>query len=461
MSMSSKKESISSSSSYTTINEECPICLDPMSKSDIDHPLLCNKKCGYNFCVTCIEHLIKSSESDTEMASDGNMAVKIRLQCPQCRSDLRISIHDTLLLRKVHSMQVVLTTNDSMLTASELRMKHSWDEGKVMEAVEVAQRREEGFLKNGICIDEDKDESKEETTAADNTSPSSSSNKSTAPPILSAASFEKTNNNDDLFVDVALFRGMQFAMTMEEQHFVTVLMTSGNASQLAQAAEILKSIGVMSRQGVTPSMRSANHNESKPPPPPPTPPRRQQRATPPTPHRRNQRATSSTTNLRSGRSSSVAVGRAMALTQPPSSPAMAAANKKERMKQAKISSFNKLNPLPTRMPLYCVTPTKDFIIPRARTYPILFKDENNDRVVIAQVKAPCNRYGIMRGDVITHVNGEEFNGTADVLMTTILLCCSEDENDDVGFNFVVNADQETADKLQLRASLLQALLSEL
>merc|ERR1711862_340789 len=111
--------------------EVCPICLESMLQSDLDHPLLCSSRCGYNFCATCIEHLIKSSASEVEEASDGNMAVKVRLQCPQCRSDLRISIHDTLLLRKVENMQTVLTTSDSNLTASELRMKHTWDEEKV------------------------------------------------------------------------------------------------------------------------------------------------------------------------------------------------------------------------------------------------------------------------------------------------------------------------------------------
>lgn len=408
-------------------NEACPICLEPMSENDIKHPLLCNKKCGYNFCITCIEHLIKSSASEVEEASDGNMAVKIRLQCPQCRSDLRISIHDTLLLRKVDSMQTVLTTSDSMLTASELRMKHSWDEEKVMEAVEVAQRREEGFLKNNVSIDE---------------APSEEGNNEEKNPILSTASFEKSNKPTDLFVDVALFRGMQFAMTMEEQHFVTLLMTSGQASKLAQAAEILRSIGVMSRQGVTPSMRS---NEKPPPPPPP--PRRYPNRSP------------VSSNLRSGRSSSVAVGRVMALSNNQSnSPAIAAANKKERMKQAQITSFNKLNPLPTRMPLFCSIPTSDFINPRARAYPILFASKD-DKVIVTRIKAPCNKYGICRGDVVTHVNGEEFNGSADMLMTTILLCCSE--NEDMGFSFVLNADDETAEKLKLRASLLQALISDL
>merc|ERR1711862_241154 len=142
-------------------------------------------------------------------------------------------------------------------------------------------------------------------------------------------------------------------------------------------------------------------------------------------------------------------------------------------KQAQISSFNKLNPLPHRMPLFCSIPTSDFIRARARTYPILFRDEqiplssqdqdsNNDkndsinRVAIRQVKAPCNRYGLSIGDVITHMNGEPVvDKTSDDLMTAILLSCSED---DMGFNIVVNADEETAEKLKVRASLLRAML---
>ena len=72
--------------------QECLICLDKMNKADIAYPILCN--CGYNFCINCIEHMIETSKQPMEMASDGNVAVKIQLQCPQVRDITLIVIHN-------------------------------------------------------------------------------------------------------------------------------------------------------------------------------------------------------------------------------------------------------------------------------------------------------------------------------------------------------------------------------
>lgn len=85
---------------------DCPICLEVMEVADLRHPLQCH--CGYNFCRSCLQSLISSSQDDYEMASDGSRRVKIFLHCPHCRSDLQTSVRDTLLLRRTDAAQAAL-----------------------------------------------------------------------------------------------------------------------------------------------------------------------------------------------------------------------------------------------------------------------------------------------------------------------------------------------------------------
>jgi hypothetical protein len=79
---------------------DCQICFGPMSESDLKHPLQCaTPQCHFNFCASCIQSLIKSSEDAYMVGSDGSRQVKVFLQCPTCRCDLSKSIRRTLLLR--------------------------------------------------------------------------------------------------------------------------------------------------------------------------------------------------------------------------------------------------------------------------------------------------------------------------------------------------------------------------
>jgi len=102
-----------------------------MSAADVKHPTLCEKNCGYNFCAGCVELLIESSKSRVEMASDGNMAVKVKLHCPQCRSNLSSTIDDTLLLRRFEEWHKLCDEKDSELSGAELRQKVLLESGEV------------------------------------------------------------------------------------------------------------------------------------------------------------------------------------------------------------------------------------------------------------------------------------------------------------------------------------------
>ncbi|KAL3776927.1 hypothetical protein ACHAW5_008024 [Stephanodiscus triporus] len=74
------------SSASATAPSCCPICLDPMSRADVLHPIPCpTPGCDYNFCLNCMMGLVASSNDDYCTASDGSRRVKVRLACPSCR----------------------------------------------------------------------------------------------------------------------------------------------------------------------------------------------------------------------------------------------------------------------------------------------------------------------------------------------------------------------------------------
>ena len=130
----------SSSNGHKT--DDCPICFCKMHSSDLTHPLQCpTGTCNFNFCRTCVENLIVSSKDDYQLASDGNLHVKVHLRCPSCRSDLSSSIRDTVLLRKADYVQD--STNADILTDSERRMKSVLDCCDVQDALHTAQLRED------------------------------------------------------------------------------------------------------------------------------------------------------------------------------------------------------------------------------------------------------------------------------------------------------------------------------
>ena len=72
------------------------------------------------------------------------------------------------------------------------------------------------------------------------------------------------------------------------------------------------------------------------------------------------------------------------------------------------------------------------------------------RVVVARVSGLAGRQGIKQGDVVTHVNGEKFEGNADALLNFIGTTYQSSEI----FTLVVNAEECTAEALKLRAHIV-------
>jgi S1-C subfamily serine protease len=75
--------------------------------------------------------------------------------------------------------------------------------------------------------------------------------------------------------------------------------------------------------------------------------------------------------------------------------------------------------------------------------------EPRPRIKVAAVKGPAGRLGLQKGDVVTHFDGEPFIGSAVDLAHIIDELYKE--SPDATFQFVVNADESTAQVLKLRA----------
>ena len=83
--------------------------------------------------------------------------------------------------------------------------------------------------------------------------------------------------------------------------------------------------------------------------------------------------------------------------------------------------------------------------------------EPKPRVKIASIRGQAGRVGLQKGDVITHVNGEEFRGTAADLKG--LIASFHADRSDRTFQLVVNADESTACVLKLRSIACQTAMT--
>ncbi|KAL3801164.1 hypothetical protein ACHAWO_002735 [Cyclotella atomus] len=272
----------------TDEDTDCPICLNPMTAPDISHPIPC--PCSFNFCVTCLSSLLASSKDDWQMASDGNRHVKVRLNCPNCRKDISSFVEPVIEERRVAKASLLQDIPDCELSSTELRQKY-WTKA------------------DGLVLESDKEEK------------------------------GKIEKKRVLEIDTTLFGGLEFAMTEQEQKYVTELMTSGYADKLAQAAQILEGTAELLRKGVAPSL--ASNNETKGPAS--------------SPINREAAATARTTAmLAGGYSNTAGIGHSRSRdgTEPPIS------NFQRQMEQKARDKIRR--PLPSRMPLSVTLSTGEF-----------------------------------------------------------------------------------------------------
>jgi hypothetical protein len=212
------------------MGEDCMICTEAFAAEDLEYPIACPGSCGFNFCTSCLDHLIRSSKTDYEEASDGSRQVKVKLMCPQCLADL--SKQGPKVSRQRQYSKIANLPN-SELTASELRLKHSV-------LADAALRKPDA-------------------------------NPQSLSPTASGlgSSYDEEAEDDSSFdppIDKVLLRGLEFSMSHEEQFYIQQLFYFGDVDQLAQATQMLSSIQEMTRKGPTPSTRhsgaTSKHNPS-------------------------------------------------------------------------------------------------------------------------------------------------------------------------------------------------------
>ena len=418
------------------------------------------------------------------MASDGNRHVKVKLNCPNCRADISGTIEDTICSRRKSHAEELQKVPDSELSAKDLQLKY-WNKDK-----------------DGLILDEEGNPEKK----------------------------GKKKGPKPLEIDPALFGGLEFAMSEQEQKYVTELMTSGYPDQLCQAAQILSGVAELLRQGKTPAMQNAsttnNHNTIQ-----------------------ANRSSSPTHNAAHN------AGRAASTLQGGYSNAGIRTNHGDHVsnfqRQMEEKAREKVRrPLPARMPL-CVTlstgefekmalksrqeaeaalnppveeepkgwfrgllgkgagairgggATMTFVddewdgtvadaFARARIGPAAGNRKENvvqarvgpksqveqmnvrkiialgaqgnnvggrqdgmppfrsQRVLVGSVRGQAGKSGIMKGDVVTHVNGEVFTGNASEL-NALLINVYEEQGTEGVVMIVVNAEECTAEALRLRS----------
>uniref|UniRef100_A0A7S4T5X1 PDZ domain-containing protein n=1 Tax=Ditylum brightwellii TaxID=49249 RepID=A0A7S4T5X1_9STRA len=387
------------------------------------------------------------------------MAVKVKLTCPNCRVDLSRSIHQILECRRKEECKQYWNMPDSELSAKELRLKYMYENESVVQNAATG----EVSLTRNFTEDEDDPKGKHNNN-------------------------EEGHNKDDdeeIVVDKTLFTGLEYAMTDDEQSYLYGLMTGGNPEKLHQAAQLLANIAEMALKGITPSKRTSN--------PPTTTTISQQRKP---------------TSLRTGRSGTAGAGRAFQNMNNHE-------REKERFKQQKIEALKKEHPLPVRMPKFIQLAINTFpdpynvkraslmfvddvpwngldvvdaysrvvirkkdgavlrnlpfmsdkisIVPAFMTESLAGSEEAHEsggrtrRVVISNIRGVAGRYGCQIGDVVTHINGEFFDGDAENLR--MLLHSLWEEGCSTGtpfFTLTVNADDCTAQAIRLRAKRMRA-----
>ena len=193
---------------------------------------------------------------DYQEASDGNMHVKVHLCCPNCRSDLSVTIRDTLLLRKADAVRRLTRKPETKqkLTDSQKLLLKVIDTKPIQEAIEKARREENQYLgKESKRLSMFKSfrssihNSRRETSVNEEESVEEwgfevdinvGAHESFRCPKEPSKRKSAWRNNS-LPSDPSLFSGLDFCMNEEQRRHITDLMTSADPDKLCEASHDL------------------------------------------------------------------------------------------------------------------------------------------------------------------------------------------------------------------------------
>ena len=406
----------------------CPLCLNLMVSADISLPIPCpNDSCKFNFCMSCISNLITSSKDELGMASDGNLAVKVKQNCPQCRADLSSVLQSTFDARRQIRSEEMKDENDSDLNATELRLKYMY---------------------------RDSDES----------------NKGSASAII----------------DTAIFGGLEYFMTDSEQSYVFQLMISGDVNSVAQAVTILESIAVMSRNGRRPVQKIdtfqpkpvySNSNMRRPTS---RAEMTNSRALAMTHTAKQQKEEQQRAAIRAHRKkhplpvrmplcatfttskTDIKYGYGLSVTDDDWDGSISDAFRRAIIKKGEEMSFSESEKRSRKLNSYYIGNVIDYsqlhgrdgqksdvvenMLVKTNVAPKLVYREPKHRVIVSKVRAQAGQHGIQKGDVVTHLDGEIFEGSAEDFMKVIEKFVEGDT-----FSIVLNAEPAVAESLRIRS----------
>lgn len=292
--------------------------------------------------------------------------------------------------------------------------------------------------------------------------------------------------------DLTLLSGLDAFMTEQEKKYATYLMTSGDPSKLAAATDMLNYVSTLSRSGIKPSTKRLNSSNSN------------SGEASFAFRRRDSLMGSIREIIKEGNETRLKEEEKtyMQLTGGVISPHLAGDNRSNRRRQVDLEvkrqmEYMRLHPLPLRMPKYAevlsrggalnqITFVDDiwdgYVIDafaKITVYkPFLGKtmhikkqhaesmgissvlnagpagsprqsrkiDVDTPRVLVASINREMGQKGVVKGDVITHVNGEEYKGTANELR---MLMDSMRQGEILTLAF--NCDQAVAEALKRRS----------
>jgi O-acetyl-ADP-ribose deacetylase (regulator of RNase III) len=302
---------------------------------------------------------------------------------------------------------------DSELSGAELRFKYC----TTKQEIEEAKRRLQRAYANG---EDEKDQTGKDSIGNGSKMASIGCDSS------SSSSSSSSRRSRRRKLEKALLDGLQGFVSQEERNYIMDLMTSGDPNKLAQAAHILFEI----RQ-----LNNVHHGNDP------------------------------------GSGESVLINSIRSLvSQHKTSEAEIKVMKRISMA---TSLEEKLPPMPKHVVLKA-----DFDVNARYSKLIKFKDdgwdgslsdafsrmysnksdqddehggrkEHENRVVVTEARRQAAKAGIEKGDVVTHVNMDEFHGDADALRSKIQnFYMSTVSGNPVVFSMTLNADQNTADELK-------------
>jgi len=151
--------------------------------------------------------------------------------------------------------------DDVRLSASELRVKHSLEnDADVSLAVEEARDRETEFFRNHA--DDTASYVTQDSIWSLGSMEGYEADLSGVPKSfisrhhsLHEGAKDKDGALTNMRPDTTLMCGLEFFMTDQEQRFVTSYLVSGDTSKLAAATEMLHYVSALSRQGITPNLK--------------------------------------------------------------------------------------------------------------------------------------------------------------------------------------------------------------